>query len=89
MTAETDKSATLGSRIRVARHAKDWTSQQLADAARLSKGFLSDLENDKTGPSVSTVTQLSDVLGVSVEWLVRGREVKPMKCPMCKGKGSI
>jgi transcriptional regulator with XRE-family HTH domain len=63
--------------------------KQLAIKAELSMGFLSDLENDKCDTSIGSITRLSNALGVSVEWLVRGREVKPMKCPLCKGQGVI
>lgn len=80
---------TLGNRVRTARHNKEWTLDDLVQKSGLSKGFLSDLENDKCDASVGTLCHLSDALNVSVEWLVRGHHVKPMKCPMCKGSGKI
>jgi transcriptional regulator with XRE-family HTH domain len=80
---------TLGERSRAARRNKELTLDEFADVSGLSKGFLSDLENDKRNPSASTLINLSDALEVSVEWLIRGRRGKPMKCPYCKGKGNL
>lgn len=81
--------STLGERIRAARHDAEWTLDEAAHKSGLSKGFLSDLENGKRDPSVSTIRALSDSLNVSVEWLVRGHHVRPAKCPMCRGSGKI
>lgn len=80
---------TLGSRVQLARESKNFSLQFLAGCSGLSGVSLRDIENDKRNPSVSNVLRLSDVLEVSVEWLLRGKVGRAMKCPLCKGKGSL
>lgn len=79
----------LGSRVQAARQDKGMTLDDLHALADLSVGYLSDLENDKRNPSVRNIIKISDVLEVSVEWLIRGRTSKPITCPFCKGKGKL
>lgn len=80
---------TLGQRVKAARLDKDWTMKQLAINAELSMSFICDIENDRREVSMVSVKKLSDALNMSVEWLVRGRPIHPMRCPMCKGSGKI
>lgn len=81
---------TLGGRIRTARENESLTLDDVHRMSGLSKGFLSDIENDKRNPSSDSVLTLSDTLKVSVEWLLRGRRSqKAMKCPMCNGRGNL
>lgn len=42
------------------------TQQELADRCELTKGYISQLENDKTSPSIETLTHILEVLGVSI-----------------------
>ena len=56
---------TVGRRLRALREARRLTVAQLAEAAGVSKGFLSRLERDLTSPSVSTLVTLCQVLGAS------------------------
>jgi len=79
----------LGERIRASRRLLEMTLDDLAGASGLSKGFLSDIENDKRNPSANNILILSDKLKVSVEWLLRGKHPKPVKCPYCKGTGKL
>lgn len=79
---------TIGGRIRLARENKNWTQDELREKAGISKGFLSDVENNKRNPSITNALALAEALGVSVEWLARGKQ-KTMKCPLCKGKGEF
>ena len=55
----------IGRRLRALREARRLTVAQLAEAAGVSKGFLSRLERDLTSPSVSTLVTLCQVLGAS------------------------
>lgn len=57
--------ALIGRRLRALREARRLTVAQLAEAAGVSKGFLSRLERDLTNPSVSTLVTLCQVLGAS------------------------
>lgn len=66
----------LGDRIREAREAKGWTQEQLADKAQISKGFLSDVENNKRNVSAENALRIADALGMSLDYLMRGEEVK-------------
>lgn len=66
---------TPGDRIREAREAKGWTQDQLSDKAGISKGFLSDVENNKRNVSAENALKLADALGMSLDYLMRGTEV--------------
>jgi len=57
--------ALIGRRLRALREARRLTVAQLAEAAGVSRGFLSRLERDLTSPSVSTLVTLCQVLGAS------------------------
>jgi mannose-6-phosphate isomerase-like protein (cupin superfamily) len=46
------------------------TVQQLAHASGLSKGFISQVENDRTSPSLATLRDLARALDTSVAYLV-------------------
>ena len=67
--------ATTGDRIREIREKRKMTQDQLADAAGISKGFLSDVENDKRNIGSQGLLRIANSLGASVEYLLRG-EVK-------------
>lgn len=79
--------ATPGDRIRDAREEKGWTQEALADAAGISKGFLSDVENSKRSISAAYALRIADALGVSLDFLMRGERGKeeiarePVKIP--------
>src|SRR5205085_1345004 len=60
----------LGKRIRDLRFRRGLTVQQLAEASGLSKGFISQVENDRTSPSLATLRDLARALETSVAYLV-------------------
>lgn len=60
----------LGERIRTLRRRRGLTVQGLATACGLSKGFISQVENGRTSPSLSTLGDLARVLSVSPAFLV-------------------
>ncbi len=62
----TNQRAAIGSRLRAARHAQQFTIDQLAVATGLTKGFISRIERDMTSPSVATLVALCEVLNVSI-----------------------
>ncbi len=66
---------TTGDRIREIREKKKMTQDQLAEAADISKGFLSDVENNKRNISSQGLLRIANSLGASVEYLLRG-EIK-------------
>lgn len=62
----TNQRAAIGSRLRAARHAQQFTIDQLAVATGLTKGFISRIERDMTSPSVATLVALCEVLNLSI-----------------------
>ena len=56
----------IGAKIRRLRKLRGLTIEELADNANLTKGFISQLERDLTVPSVSTLKQILDVLGIQL-----------------------
>lgn len=60
----------LGRKIRDLRLRRGLTVQQLAEATGLSKGFVSQVENGRTSPSLATLQDLARSLETSVAYLV-------------------
>jgi transcriptional regulator with XRE-family HTH domain len=48
------------------------TQDKLAEAASVSKSFLSELENDKANASSQILLQIANALGASVDYLLQG-----------------
>jgi len=67
----------LGKKIRDLRLRRGMTVQQLAVASDLSKGFISQVENDRTSPSLATLQDLARALETSVAYLVVEGDQKP------------
>ena len=56
----------VGARVRTLRRERGLTIEQLAAATGLTKGFISQLERDRTAPSLSSIARICDALGVSL-----------------------
>ena len=54
----------VGARLRTLRRERGLTIEQIAAAAGLTKGFISQLERDTTTPSISSLARICDALGV-------------------------
>lgn len=67
----------LGERIKTRRQELGFTQDVLAVKANISKGFLSDLENGKRNVSAEKLLDLADVLGLSLDYLMKGEETSP------------
>lgn len=67
----------IGSRLRAARLTRNMTLAMLADASRLSKGFISQVENGLSSPSLFTLQKLADVLTVPVSELIAEQPDQP------------
>lgn len=63
---------TPGDRIRDLREERRWTQDKLAQVARMSKGFLSDVENNKGSISADYALRIANALGVSLDYLLTG-----------------
>jgi len=67
---------TIGDRIRKIREKKGMTQEKLAEVSEISKGFLSDVENNKRNMGSQKLLKIANVLGASVEYLLRGEIIK-------------
>ena len=63
---------TVGDRIREVRENLGINQGQLATRAGVSKGFLSDVENNKRNLSARNLLRIANALGASVDYLLRG-----------------
>src|ERR1700688_2617872 len=64
--------ATLGERVRELRDRQRLTQEDLAERSDISKGFLSDIENDKRNPSAEYLLRIANALGASMDYLLTG-----------------
>lgn len=69
----------IGARVKQERKARDWTLDQLAAAAAVSRRMVVSVEQGAVNPSVGTLLRLSDALGVGLPALVEPPEAKPVK----------
>lgn len=69
--------ASVGDRIREIREARRMTQDQLAEQSGISKGFLSDVENNKRNVSSDNLLRVANVLGASLDYLLRGASSEP------------
>jgi ribosome-binding protein aMBF1 (putative translation factor) len=72
--AEASKSGgqSLGQRIRAAREALGESQVNLATAAGISQGYLSQLETDEREPTLSVAARLVRALGITLDELASG-----------------
>lgn len=56
----------IGAKLKELRILKGLTQEELADRAELSKGFISQLERDLTSPSIATLMDILQCLGISI-----------------------
>jgi transcriptional regulator with XRE-family HTH domain len=64
--------ANAGDRIREIRESKGINQDRLAEKAKISKGFLSDIENGKRNPSSDNLLRIANALGASLDYLMKG-----------------
>lgn len=57
----------IGERLKRLRMVNALTQEELASRADLTKGFISQLENDATSPSIATLKDIIDVFGISMQ----------------------
>lgn len=56
----------IGHRIKELRLKNNLTQEELANRCELTKGYISQLENNLTSPSISTLTDILEVLGIHI-----------------------
>tara|TARA_R110002072_G_scaffold302996_1_gene490923 strand:+ start:37995 stop:38411 length:417 start_codon:yes stop_codon:yes gene_type:complete len=68
--------ATVGERIKARRDELDWTQDELANKANISKSFLSDLENGKRNVGADKLLDIARALSLSLDYLMTGKNAK-------------
>lgn len=62
----------IGDRIRHVRTERNFTLEELAKRAEISKSFLWSVENDKSDISGANLLRIANALGASVDYLLKG-----------------
>ncbi len=75
----TDEAVLFGQRIQQVRLARGTTLTALAERLRTSKSFLSNVENGKIVPSLTTILRLARALDCEVEELMTAFNRKKLK----------
>ena len=57
----------LGEKIKMLRIQHGLTQEELADRCELTKGYISQLENDLTSPSITTLIDILSALGSNLK----------------------
>ncbi|WP_299504371.1 cupin domain-containing protein [Cypionkella sp.] len=72
-----DPAGFLGERMRGLRKRRGLTLAQLAEAAGLSIGYISQLERNLASPSIPALVNIAKGLGVTVQWFFAGEVPVP------------
>ncbi|MCD6391193.1 MAG: helix-turn-helix transcriptional regulator [Dehalococcoidia bacterium] len=64
----------IGKRIRKRRQLLEMTQKELAEAIGVTPQHISAVEQDKRDPSLSSLAKLAEELGVTIDYLVTGKE---------------
>ena len=67
----------LGNKLRRMRQARGLTAVELAKRARVTTGFISQLEHSQTVPSLLTLQRIAAVLGVSLTYFLLEENLQP------------
>lgn len=65
----------LGENIKLYRKKQKLTQVQLADKANISRSYLADVENNRYNPSVDTLKNISNALGINLNELLSDNEL--------------
>jgi len=66
-----NESEKLGSNLKRIRTEKGISQGDIGRELKVSRGFISTIENGKTNPTLSTISKLAKVLGVSTNELLK------------------
>ena len=66
----------LGERIKDLRLSCELTQEELADRCELTKGYISQLENDLTSPSIATLIDILSALGTNLKEFFSAEETE-------------
>lgn len=73
MSSQIENQKTTGKRLRAWRKSVPLKLMELSRLIKVSQGSLSDLENDKSLPSATTLSNLSIFTDLNIYWLLNGR----------------
>ena len=66
-----DEAVRLGQNLKKIRTKKDMSQGDIARALNVSRGYVSNIENGKLNPTLSTITRLAEALNVSTDKLFK------------------
>ncbi|MEK7129009.1 MAG: DNA-binding protein [Candidatus Levybacteria bacterium RIFCSPLOWO2_01_FULL_38_13] len=66
-----NESAKLGKNLKRIRTAKGISQGEIGRILGVDKGFVSNIENGKTNPTLATITKLAKAIGVSTDELLK------------------
>jgi len=66
-----EESTKLGSNLKKFRTKRNLSQGDIALELKVSRGFISMIENGKTNPTLLTISKLAKALNVSIEKLIR------------------
>lgn len=64
----------IGSKLKTARAALNLTQEEVAEKIQISRQTLSNWENEKTYPDITSIVKLSELYGVSLDFLLKDDE---------------
>ncbi len=64
----------FGEKLRNVRERRQMTLKEVARQAGVSESLISQIERDKVSPSIDTLLNITDILGIHPEYLFRGME---------------
>ena len=68
----------IGNKIRDLRNQNGLTQEELADRTELTKGFISQLERGLTAPSIATLSDIANCLGITLSDFFKEDEESPI-----------
>lgn len=74
----------VGENIRTIRKSKKMSINKLSELSGVSLGFLSDIENGKTNPSIDTLEKISDALKVEIKEFFESEPISKEKLEQWK-----
>jgi transcriptional regulator with XRE-family HTH domain len=69
----------IGEQIRELRRIKGLTLQQVADAAGISTGYLSQIERNRSKLPIGVLKRIADLLGVHMNWFFQPETAGPLE----------
>lgn len=74
------KNSSIGQRVIECRKEKGMTQAELIKASGLSGQTIVNLEKNYYAPNISTILKISEIFGVTLDWLIIGKGPKLRKC---------